>query len=227
MIEDESHNEKREATRPECFLVTSADDVHTIEHQRVKGGLNSCLSLWLAGWTICCICLLIGYFTGMRMDDGNAMSLDFVMVFLFAWFCVACWLLYLTAARKFFRLERDALQIVTRTLSLSWTVTIPRNSIVKLRQVKDGGEGEDTFPSWGLRIECTDVDDVTLQCFVPSWLYRIMTTRLVPFPRKPSNHMRSLLRRQPYEQSRWLGIAIAKWAGVEVKLLPRPAHGPN
>jgi hypothetical protein len=64
-----------------------------------------------------------------------------------------------------------------------------RSSIRRIVQVKDGGEDDDSFPSWGLKVE--GEKEVTL-------IYR-----------------------QPYDKSHWLGGVLAKWAQVDFVEAPR------
>ena len=46
----------------------------------------------------------------------------------------------------------QALTISRRVFGLSRTQHISRDGLVCLEQTKDGGEGEDSFPTWGLRL---------------------------------------------------------------------------
>jgi hypothetical protein len=57
-----------------------------------------------------------------------------------------------------------------------------RVEVTAVRQVKDGGDGEDSFPSWALAV--------------------VGRTEM------------RVLSKQPIEKSAWLGLIVARWAGV-------------
>ncbi len=84
-----------------------------------------------------------------QMENGEPIPLWFVMAFVGPWFFVAFLLLYSNFARKRFRLTADMLHIETRLLLLRWSVSIPRGTISEIQQVKDGGEGDDSFQVGG------------------------------------------------------------------------------
>ena len=80
--------------------------------------------------------------------------------------------------------------MVTTTLcGLKRTQVMRKAHVRRLVQVQDGGKGDDSFPTWGLRVETT-----------------IRKT--------------SLIYRQPYQQSLWLGHVLAKWAGRRFITVP-------
>ena len=122
------------------------------------------------------------------MEDGGPIPLWFVMVFWAAEIVVAVLLAYLLFCKKTFRLDRDDLVMETAVLGFKRRKSIPKSSIRRLVQVKDGGGGEDSFPSWGLKVE--------------------------------GDKKATLIFRQPYEKSHWLGQVLAQWAGVEFAELP-------
>ena len=46
----------------------------------------------------------------------------------------------------------ERMAVTRRLVRLSWTKSILQSEVSHLEQIKDGGEGEDSFPSWGLRV---------------------------------------------------------------------------
>lgn len=130
------------------------ENVFIIHHKRTgMGCMNMFLIFWLAGWTVGCVFLLHQYLTMELMDSGDPIPLWFLMVFWGAEVLVAVLLTYLFFSRKSFRVDHEYLIVVKDFLGCRWSRPIPRTSIRRLVQVKDGGEGEDSFPSWGLQIE--------------------------------------------------------------------------
>jgi hypothetical protein len=125
-----------------------------VYHARTgMGCMNVFLIVWLAGWTVGCIFLLHQYFGGGVMEDGNPIPLWFVLVFWAAEIAVAGLLIFLLFCKKSFRIDQDTLIMETAVLGFKRRKTILRDSIHQLAQVKNGGKHEDSFPSWGLRVE--------------------------------------------------------------------------
>ncbi len=136
------------------FLEPCGRDAFIIRHTRTgMGCMNFFLIVWLTVWTVGCVFLLRQYLGGGVMDDGAPIPHWFVLVFWAAEIVVACLLIYLLFCKKSFRIDRENLVIQADILGLKRCRSIPRQSIKKLVQVKDGGEGEDSFPSWGLKVE--------------------------------------------------------------------------
>jgi hypothetical protein len=184
-ILDHSEDNEREPTTPPGFtVVPSGGDDLIIHHLRGgMGCMNIFLVVWLAGWSVGCVFLLRQYLNGGKMDDGAPIPLWFVCAFWVSEVVVACLLIYLLFCKKSFRADAVCLSVDTVVLGFKRSKTIPRKSIKRFLQVKDGGEGDDSFPSWGLKVE--------------------------------AEKKTTLLFRQPFEKSRWLGRILAKWARVD------------
>lgn len=152
-----------------------------IRHRRTgMGCMNAFLVVWLTGWVCFCVFLV------RQFLDGNTMQVPLwgVLVFWGGAIVVFGLLLYVLFCRTSFRLDRDQLAVEVNILGLKWRQFIPKNSIKRFVQIKDGGDGyNDSFPSWALKVEAA---------------------------RKTT-----LLRRQPFEKSHWLGQFLARWAGVQ------------
>ena len=201
---------------PDGYTYLVDRDECIIDHSRTgMGCLNLFLGVWLTGWTIGCVFLVHAYFTGGKMEGGDPIPLWFVMAFVVPWFCVALLLLYSSFARKRFRLTSDTLHIETKLLFLHWSVSIPRESISEIKQIKDGGEGDDSFPSWGLRIRSL--------ALVNTLVHRPVVFN--NFGRK--YRMRTILARLPYDHSEWLAKILSEWSGVAANLCPKPEAEPT
>ncbi len=149
--------------------------------------MNGFLVLWLSFWSIGCVLLLRSYLNGGVMDDGSPIPLWFVSVFWGAEILVACVLLYSLFCRKVFKVDYDSLSMEVSVLGFRWSKGMRINEILELQQVKDGGQGEDSFPSWGLRV-IGEVNQDT------------KTFKLIS--------------RQPRSRSIWLGNVLADQLGV-------------
>ena len=200
---------------PDGYTYTVVGEECIIDHKRTgMGCLNLFLGVWLTGWTFGCVFLVRAYFTGGKMEGGDPIPLWFVMAFVIPWFFVAFLLLYSNFARKRFRLTPDTLHVETQILFLQWSISIPRETISEIRQVKDGGEGDDSFPSWGLRIRSSS-------------LVNSLVHRLVQFNNfGRNNRMRTILARLPYDHSRWLAEILSEWSGVAATFCPEPEAEP-
>jgi len=129
-------------------------EVYIIRHKRGgMGCMNLFLIVWLSGWTVGCVFLLHSYLNGGTMDDGSPMPLWFVAAFWAGEIGVAGLLAYLLFARKSYRLDVEKMIVETKVLLYRKRRLIRRDAIRRLVQVKDGGEGDDSFPSWGLKVE--------------------------------------------------------------------------
>ena len=197
---------------PDGYICTKEGDECVIEHKRTgMGCLNLFLGIWLGGWTVGCIFLVHSYLNGGKMEDGSPIPLWFVSAFVIPWFVVALLLSYAMLARKTFRFTNVAMHIETRLFFLRWSVTLPRDTISEIKQMKDGGEGDDSFPSWGLEIRSSSLVDSPWQWFV----------LLNNFGR--NHRMRKILTRLPYDHSKWLGTKLSEWSGVPAKFCPEPS----
>ena len=194
---------------PDGFSCDVIGDECVIEHQRRgMGCLNLFLSVWLSIWTVACCALVFHYFNGGKMEDGSPMAAWFVLLFLAAWVFVAGFLAYCLYARKTFRLLKDCLEIETQVLFFKWTAAIPRKSILAIEQVKDGGVDEDSFPSWGFRINWSfDENKVRTQ----GWITRVWQMGRV-------SKWKTILYRLPYDHSFWLAGVLGNWVGVVPEL---------
>lgn len=196
---------------PAGYTYVVDQDECIIDHYRTgMGCLNLFLGVWLAGWTFGCAFLVRAYVNGGKMESGDPIQLWFVMAFVGPWFFVAFLLLYSIFARKRFRLASDTFHIETQLWFLNWSISIPRESISEIKQIKDGGEGDDSFPSWGLLIRSSALVDGPMHRLV--WLSHFGRTY----------RMRTILARLPYDHSAWLATVLSDWSGVPASLCPKP-----
>ncbi|MFT5465544.1 MAG: hypothetical protein ACI8UO_000639 [Verrucomicrobiales bacterium] len=137
---------------PQGFTLEPIDKESFVIHMKRTGMgcANAFLIVWLSGWTVGCVMLLRGYLGGGQMSDGDPIPLWFLLIFLAAEVYVACLIVYLFISRKSFQIDRNSLVVATQVLGLRWGKRIRRDSIKKFVQIKDGGDGDDSFPSWGL-----------------------------------------------------------------------------
>lgn len=174
----------QEPVPPGFVLIPSGPDTFVIHYKRTgMGCLNLFVVAWLVGWTFFCVLLLHQFLNGGTMENGDSIPLWFVLIFWGVEIGVACLLAFLLFSKRIFRVDPFALAIETNVLGYRRYKEIPRDSIERFVQVKDGGEDDDSFPSWGLKVE--------------------------------GDEKVTLISRQPYEKSHWLGQFLAQWADVE------------
>ncbi len=165
------------------------DGSSAITHKRPLGAMSIFLCVWLAFWTFACVILALGKF---GTPEKNPEILIIGIPFFIAEIIVACLLSYMLFSKKSFVFEGRELREETNVFFLSWKKRFSRDLIERVVQIKDGGEGDDSFPSWGLKLFLRDGSSKTL-------LYRL-----------------------PYEQSQWLGGVIGRWSGVNFEEAPPP-----
>jgi hypothetical protein len=122
--------------------------LHITYRRQGMGCMVLFLGVWLAGWTA-----------------GGAFALwemlrnwePFLLVWLCFWFvgevAVGCFLAWNLCGRTEMTFEPSRL-LVERVLfgwRRGWLAG--QRQIAEIRQVKDGGEGDDSFPSWGLVVQ--------------------------------------------------------------------------
>lgn len=169
-----------EPEMPDGFVQSSlGSDAIIIHHKRTgMGCMNIFLILFLVIWTWGCLTVV-----------SNAPGLFRA----FFWGCdllVACTLTYMLFWRTTFRVDGQELTVLQGIWGVRMRKVFPKESILRLIQVKDGGQDfEDSFPSWGLRLQ--------------------------------GERNATLLFRQPYDYSHWLGSILSERMGVEFLMLPQ------
>ena len=140
-------------TPPPGFqVVRSGQHTFTIHHRRTgMGCMNGFLMFWLTGWTVGCVWTQIQYLGGGKMEDGSPIQLWLVGGIWFAELVVALLSAVLIFERRTFLFEEDALTIRRDILGMIWTNVVSKSAVTGITQFQDGGTGEDSFPSWGLR----------------------------------------------------------------------------
>ena len=186
---------------PHGFTAIETENSYHIEHFRTgMGCLNLFLVVWIVGW-------IIGILTIVIPFEGITVKTSGYFV------CLALAVLALISSlftKKSFCLTESSLCIETRLWFLRWHLTLTRETITHLIQVQDGGKGRDSFPSWGLKVKSAS-DGRGLLERIMSFAYLGRNVRY-----------RSLLYRLPYEHSYWLGIVVARWAEARLDLCSRP-----
>ena len=121
------------------------------------------------------------------MDDGSQLPFWLVAIFWAAELIVIWLLMYSLFCRKVFTVDYDSLYMNVSVLGLRWSDNMQISQVIELRQIQDGGQGKDSFPSWGLNI-IGEIDE------------DIKTIKLIS--------------RQPHSRSIWLGSVLASRLGV-------------
>ena len=109
---------------------------------------------WLTLWTVGCIVGTVSLFREPRgFDPWMAL---FMVPFWAAEFGVAGFVAWYFWAVTEFQFGPDELVYEKSLGRFRRRHVLPRRRIQTVRQVKDGGEGEDSFPSWGLIVSTTE-----------------------------------------------------------------------
>jgi hypothetical protein len=108
------------------------------------GCLNAFFVVWIAGWTWG---LIAGKWENGAPFQGWQRALLAAIDI-----CIAAQASYLVLTRRAFTLREGTLILETKCLGFKWQRRIERTLIKSIKQIKDGGMGEDSFQSWGLEI---------------------------------------------------------------------------
>lgn len=139
---------------PGFEVIRLGQDTLTIHHRRTgMGCMNAFLVIWLTGWTVGCVMLLVQYLRGGKMEDGTPITLWFLGVFWLAEVVVAFIFAKVVFERRSFQFEGDTLTIERNLLGNIKRRVVSKASVTSVTQVKDGGTGQDSFPGWGLKVK--------------------------------------------------------------------------
>jgi hypothetical protein len=183
-ITNQNENSALEPTPRGFTVIPLGKDALIIHHKRTgMGCMNIFTIVWLPVWGIWCVVLLQRYLNGGRLGNVDPIPLWLVLLVWVGELVVAYHFTYWLFCKQSFRIEAACLTMETDVLGFAQRANIPKGSIKRIVQVKDGGEGDDSFASWGLKVE--------------------------------GDRVTTLIYRQPYEKSHWLGRVLAKWAQVD------------
>jgi hypothetical protein len=114
-----------------------------------------------------------------------------------------------------FQVSHESLIIVKQLFIIRVKKNIPSPAIRYFNQIKDGGEGMDSFPSWGLEI-ITNQRIYERSISLPSWLPELSDRQIYKTV--------MLLDRQSIDKSDWLGRVLADFYEVDYRSLTTPVH---
>lgn len=105
--------------------------------------------VWLIVWTIVC-----GFFTYKVLFGGlGADCIGLLFIFWGGELAVLGIMLVHFRTLTAFTFYPDRLVLERTLLHSRRQLSIPKEEIEVVRQIKDGGEDDDSFPSWGLAVE--------------------------------------------------------------------------
>lgn len=106
--------------------------------------MTAFLVFWFVFWTI-------GGYWAFQQPQSDFMTIWLVM-WTFGEVAVGYSLLWMFFGRTTLKFDEAVLTVEKKLVIYRRHVEIPKNDIKEIQQVQDGGEGEDSFPSWGLKI---------------------------------------------------------------------------
>lgn len=135
---------------PRGFEVDSGESGVCVVRYRTTG--MGCagwfFAVWLTGWTA--ICSLFTVLALSQADGIDWLMLLFIVPFWIAEFATLAYVAWFFWSVTRFRFEPDELVVERSLLWRRRQQVFLRQQVTAVKQVKDGGEGEDSFPSWGL-----------------------------------------------------------------------------
>jgi hypothetical protein len=135
---------------PKGFTIHSAPGPPALGYRTSGMGCSVIFfGLWLTLWTAGCVVLTKNILSRPTKFAEH-------LVFFAFWFveiAVLCFAIWYFFTRTTFIFHPDKLVVQRRLWFLAWSREFRKAAITSVQQVKDGGEDEDSFPSWGLRLE--------------------------------------------------------------------------
>jgi len=138
---------------PDGFRLEYSEIGHPLIKYRTKGMTRVMIFfiIWLSFWTSACVFFTKQAFTA---PDGIKVGLLLFMVpFWAAEFFTIGYVIWYFGSVMGFELQPEKLIVSRNCLMYRKQRELLKNQISKIRQVKDGGEGEDSFDSWGIIVE--------------------------------------------------------------------------
>lgn len=142
--------ELKDQSPPRGFEFTTSGDGDFMIRYRTTG--MGCaivfFFVWLSGWTAGCVT-----FTAMALFNPEGVSyvlLAFMVPFWIVEFVTIGFLIWYFVSRTSFIFQPDQLVIERSAIWYRRRRIFPKKEITAVRQIKDGGQGNDSFPTWGL-----------------------------------------------------------------------------
>ena len=139
---------------PKGFFVTASRDGYPAVIYKTTGQTPVAVffTLWLSIWTVACVAMAYqAFFKGPINYQMALMAIPFwaaevgvIALVLWMFFSVTTFIFY-----------PDRLAIEKTLGKYQRRQEIAKGDVKGIRQVKDGGEGRDSFPSWGLVVATT------------------------------------------------------------------------
>ncbi len=111
--------------------------------------MNGFLSFWLATWTLCGVLGMSGMIKGFEGSNRIPVAVFWVIGEAIASFMLL-WILF---GKSEIELSDATLTFRKEIFAYRKRVVIDKARIRRIYQIKDGGEDDDSFPSWGLKID--------------------------------------------------------------------------
>jgi hypothetical protein len=137
----------RGPARPDRLTVEFYEEADALlVHKRGGGGPWLFLLLWLIGWTVGCVCLLVN-----ALKDPNLGNLAFGLPFWASWLLVACLLVWMLFGKETLFLSRDeAIFRRTALIRLSSRV-VPREEVQAFHECRSHHTENDEY-LWGIEM---------------------------------------------------------------------------
>lgn len=163
-------------------------DFFIVEYKRTGMiAMNLFTGFFILPWIGGCILLLFD----VHSEQSYVTSSNILLLALLFGIIPLLFFLYYVFCKKRFQFNEERLVIKTKVLFYKTTKLFTRTNITQVKQIKDGGEGKDSFHSWGLNImyRNKEVGIISRQPHEKSlWLGKIISSWTnVPFKSVPPN----------------------------------------
>lgn len=141
------------ANAPKGFEFAESESGNPSIQYRTRGswGVGIFFIVWLMIWTPGCLLLTYRAFTAPPLE--NVFFYLFMIPFWIGEYLAIKFVLWHFFSVTTFEVEEDCLKVSRRLFRFKKERAFPIAQIEAIQQVKDGGDGEDSFPTWGLVVE--------------------------------------------------------------------------
>lgn len=134
-------------------VIEPGDRILVVYSPQGMGCMKAFFVVWLGGWTAGTLALTGAFVRGELNKPSSIPPMVFVLVFWAALIGVGLFAAWLFFGKTMVVLEADRMTVVRALGRWVRSREVRKAEVRSVRQVQDGGQGDDSFPSWGLQVE--------------------------------------------------------------------------
>lgn len=136
-------------------VIEPGDRIVIVYSPQGMGCMKAFFVVWLGAWAAGTLALTAAFLRGEMNKPSPVPPSLFVLVFWASLIGVGLFAAWLFFGKTMVILTEDRLTVVRALGRWLRSRETPKAEIRGVTQVQDGGRGDDSFPSWGLRVDAT------------------------------------------------------------------------